>query len=163
MVLCGSVFCEQQHKEDTTQEAPDRKLNLVNDNIAQLYFDITSQTTKVRRWLDDGGDGDADGPALSPDIAFENLGNIWEAGNLLWNRDVTVAATKRKIYTTVNGTSFLSGNFSRDTLNGDSDNSSTLLPYFALPSSGDTNNDGWIDGNLNRNGTQYSPSHGADC
>ena len=50
--------------------------------------------------------------------------------------------------------------FSRDTLNGDSDNSSTLLPYFALPSSGDTNNDGWIDGNLNRNGTQYSPYTG---
>jgi len=142
-------FANSSIREDTLQETPDRKLHLINDYIAQLYFDITSQTTKVRRWQDTDGDGDADGSALSPDIAFENLGNIWEAGNLLWNRDVTVAATKRKIYTTTNGASFLSGNFSKDTLNGDADNSTTLLPYFDLPTSGDLNTDGWIDGDLN--------------
>ncbi|MDP2278996.1 MAG: hypothetical protein Q8K51_12300, partial [Nitrospirota bacterium] len=151
-------FASSSIREDTVQESPNRTLNLINDNIAQLYFDITSQTTKVRRWQDTDGDGDADGSALSPDIAFENLGNLWEAGNLLWNRDVTVAATKRKIYTTINGTSFLSGNFSKDTLNGDADNSATLLPYFDLPTgTTDTNVDGWIDGNLDHNGTQFSP------
>lgn len=145
-------FTNSSIREDTLQETPDRKLNLINDYIAQLYFDTTSQTTKVRRWIDTDGDGAANGSQLSPDIAFESLGNIWEAGNLLWNRDVTVAATKRKIYTTITGTGFLSGNFSKDTLNGDADNSATLLPYFDLPTSGDVNGDTWIDGDLNHDG-----------
>lgn len=142
-------FSNSNIREDTLQESPNRKLHLINDYIAQLYFDTTTQTTKARRWIDTDGDGDADGSQLSPDIAFGSLGNIWQAGWRLWNRDVTVAATKRKIYTTTNGTSFLSGNFSKDTLNGDADNSATLLPYFDLPTSGDVNVDGWIDGDLN--------------
>ena len=118
-------FTNSNIREDTLQESPNRTLNLINDYIAQLYFDITAQQTKVRRFQDTDGDGDAD--TTKTTVTFENLGNIWEAGNLLWNRDVTVAATKRKIYTTINGTSFLAGNFSKDTLNGDADNSATLL------------------------------------
>jgi type IV pilus assembly protein PilY1 len=143
-------FANSNIREDTLQETPDRKLNLINDYIAQLYFDITSQTTKAKRYQDTDGDGDAD--TTQTTVAFESLGNIWEAGSLLWSRDVTAAATKRKIYTTINGTSFLSGNFSKDTLNGDADNSTTLLPYFDLPTSGDVNTDGWIDGDLNHDG-----------
>ena len=137
-------FANSSIREDTTQENPNRTLHLINDFIAQLYFDTTSQTTRARRFQDIDGDGDAD--TTQTTVTFENLGNIWEAGNLLWNRDVTVAATKRKIYTTINGTSFLSGNFSKDTLNVDADNSATLLPYFDLPTSGDINGDTWIDG-----------------
>lgn len=140
-------FANSSIREDTLQETPYRKLNLIDDYIAQLYFDTTSQTTKARRYKDTDGDGDAD--TTQTTVAIEDLGNVWEAGNLLWSRDVTVAATKRKIYTTINGTSFLSGNFSKDTLNGDADNSATLLPYFDLPTSGDVNADGWIDGDLN--------------
>ncbi|MCX5716930.1 MAG: hypothetical protein NTW44_01205 [Nitrospirae bacterium] len=147
-------FANSNIREDTLQETPDRKLNLINDYIAQLYFDTTTQTTRARRYQDTDGDGDAD--TTKTTVAFEDLGNIWEAGKLLWNRDVTVAATKRKIYTTINGTGFLSGNFSKDTLNGDADNSATLLPYFDLPASGDVNTDSWIDGDLNHDGSVNS-------
>ena len=153
-------FANSSIREDTLQEST-RTLNLINDYIAQLYFDTTSQTTKARRFKDTDGDGDADTTMTT--VAFESLGNIWEAGNLLWSRDLT--ATKRKIYTTINGTSFLSGNFSKDTLNGDVDNSATLLPYFDLPidlspagadPSDDLNADGWIDGDLNHDGSVNS-------
>ncbi|MCG2727152.1 MAG: hypothetical protein L6244_00675, partial [Candidatus Methanoperedenaceae archaeon] len=151
-------FANSSIREDTLQETPYRKLNLIDDYIAQLYFDTTSQTTKARRYKDTDGDGDAD--TTQTTVAFESLGNIWEAGSLLWSRDVTVAATKRKIYTTINGSGFLSGNFSKDTLNGDLDNSTALLSYFDLPTTGDVNTDGWIDGNLDHNGVQFSPYTG---
>ena len=148
-------FANSSIREDTLQESPNRTLNLINDYIAQLYLILHHKQQRQ------GGfriRTETETPTLTKTtVTFENLGNIWEAGNLLWNRDVTVAATKRKIYTTINGTSFLSGNFSKDTLNGDVDNSATLLPYFDLPTSGDVNTDGWIDGNLDHNGVQFSP------
>ncbi|MGE5892501.1 MAG: hypothetical protein ACM34I_00440, partial [bacterium] len=85
-----------------------------------------------------------------PDATFDTLGSLWEAGKLLWKRDVSTAANKRKIYTTIDGTSFLAGNFSADGNNGDSDKSSDLLPYLNLPS-GDSDGDGFDDGDFNRN------------
>ena len=60
-------------------------------------------------------------------------GNIWEAGKLLWNRNVTVAATKGRFIRQSTAQSFLSGIFKGTHLTETPDNSSTLLPYFALP------------------------------
>ncbi len=77
-------FANSSIREDTLQETPDRKLNLINDYIAQLYFDTTSQTTKARRFQDTDGDGAAD--ITKTTVAYEDLGNIWEAGILLWSR-----------------------------------------------------------------------------
>lgn len=123
-------------------------LNLINDYIAQLYFDAANERTMARRAIDTDGDGDAD-TAVTPDIIFESLGNLWEAGVELWKRDIST--NKRKIYTTINGTSFLPGNFSADTNNGDLDNSATLRPYFGLPAI-DSEPDGFLDGDLDHDG-----------
>lgn len=79
-------------REETTV---DSKLNLANDYIAQFFFDPVAEVTKVNRWADTDGDGDPD--TVKPTVGFEDLGNLWEAGNLLWQRDLS--ASPRTIYT----------------------------------------------------------------
>lgn len=119
------------------EDEGDKKLTLVTDSthkdyIAQLFFDTSAQQTKAHRWKDNNGDTIADTPMLEPDIDFENMGSLWEAGLTLWKRDVTTGSAsrqKRKIYTTINRTSLLTGNFSADADNGDLDNSGTLASY----------------------------------
>ncbi|OGW52284.1 MAG: hypothetical protein A2Y81_06945 [Nitrospirae bacterium RBG_13_43_8] len=108
-------------REDTTQDNPDSILNLSNDYIAEFYFDTVSQLTKARRFLDSNGDGCKDTPGTPSDtIVFENLINLWEAGELLWSRDIST--DPRTIYTTTDGSTFLTGNF-------DPTNASTLRQY----------------------------------
>lgn len=118
-----------------------------HDYITSLYFDTTTEMTKAKRWEDPLGNG-VSGTQITPDVEFEKLGSLWEAGLDLWKRDITVAANKRKIYTTINGTSLLSGNFSADTNNGDSNNTATLMPYLDLPTT-DIDLDGYYDGDFN--------------
>ncbi len=97
----------------------DKILNLLTDSthhdyITSLYFDSATETTKAKRWADTNGDGVVDGSFLTPDVEFENLGNLWEAGKLLWSR-----TTSRNIYTSTTGTTLT--NFSttnRTTLQG---------------------------------------------
>jgi type IV pilus assembly protein PilY1 len=108
-----------------------------HDYIVSLYFDNLSATAKAHRWEDPNGDG-VIGTQLS-DVDFETLGNLWEAGTMLWKRDVTTAAGKRKLYTTINGTSLLTGNFSSNAINpspatgtADADNSATLASYMSV-------------------------------
>jgi type IV pilus assembly protein PilY1 len=113
-------FTNSSIREDTV---PDRKLNLINDYIAQLYFDTTAQLTRARRYQDTDGDGDAD--ITKSTVSFENIGNIWGAGEMLWSRDI--ASEPRSIYTTITGTNLIS--FSTA-------NASTLRTY--LQASDDT-------------------------
>lgn len=129
-------------------------LNPTNDYLVGFYFDSSTEKTLVTRYSDGNGDGIAD-TAITPDIEFEKLNSLWEAGLALWSRDVTSASTKRKIYSTVNGSSLLSGNFSSDANNGDSDNSAALLSYFDLPAT-DSDANGYADGDLNRDGSVNS-------
>jgi hypothetical protein len=91
-------FMNSNIREDTYR---DNILDLSNDYITQLYFDSTAELTKAMRWQDTDGDGDADGSQLSPDIEFEKIGSLWEAGLELWKRDIS--SSPRKIYTTING------------------------------------------------------------
>jgi type IV pilus assembly protein PilY1 len=93
-------FANASIREETTV---DSKLNLANDYIAQFFFDTASEVTKVRRYADTDGDGDPD--QVRPTVGFEELGNLWEAGNRLWVRDITTSP--RTIYTTTNGTSLI--------------------------------------------------------
>lgn len=122
--------------EDTIS---DKILNLSNDMTVKLRYDTTNEYAV--------GDLYTYGsPTLNSTVRLEILKNLWDAGVQLWNRDVTVAANKRKIYTTTNGTSFLSGNFSADSNNGDSDNSATLRTFFDLSTTdGDLNHDGVVN------------------
>jgi type IV pilus assembly protein PilY1 len=111
-------FSNATIREETTA---DSKLNLTNDYIAQFYFDNVTELTKVKRWVDSNGDGVADGTAST--VNFENLGNLWEAGNRLWLRNLGTAP--RTIYTTLNGSSLT--NF---------DDAATIGPYL-IPDAGD--------------------------
>ncbi len=120
------------------------------DYITSLFYDKTTGITKAHRWEDPAGNG-VIGTELSPDIDFENLSTLWEAGTLLWKRNVFNNTqsdfSKRKIYTSVTGTSYLSGNFSADTRNGDSDNTSTLQPYLQAATAAEARNlINWVHG-----------------
>jgi type IV pilus assembly protein PilY1 len=97
-------FTNSNIREDTVAESPDRKLNLIDDYIAQLYFDTTAQLTRARRYQDTDGDGDAD--IAKPTVSFENIASIWGAGESLWSRDI--ASKPRSIYTTITGTNLIS-------------------------------------------------------
>ncbi len=94
-------FTNAYIREDTTA---DNTLNLANDYIAQFYFDPASEVTKVRRFVDSNGDGTPESEVIPP-IGFEQLKNLWEAGKLLWQRDLST--THRTIYTTTDGASLI--------------------------------------------------------
>ncbi len=108
-------FGNSSIREDSTQ---DGTLNLTNDYIVTLYFDVAAQRTKALLCSDTDGDGDCDTSQGS--IFLEDLTNLWEAGGLLWDRDITTDS--RTIYTTIDGSSFLAGNFTTG-------NASTLADY----------------------------------
>jgi len=109
-------FRNSNIREDTVS---DKILNLTNDYIVQLYFDTDAQMTRARRFQDTDGNGTAD-VEITPPILFENIASLWKAGQLLWSRNIST--DPRTIYTTINGSSLLSGNFSTT-------NASTLRPY----------------------------------
>lgn len=108
-------FTNSNIREDTVS---DKILNLTNDYIVQLYFDTDAQMTRARRFQDTDGDGDAD--TAKPTVIFENVASLWKAGELLWSRNIST--DPRTIYTTINGSSLLSGNFSTT-------NKTVLRPY----------------------------------
>ena len=86
-------FSNASIREETVA---DNKLNLANDYIAQFFFDQAAEVTRVRRYADTDGNGSPD--SVRPTVGFEELGNLWEAGNLLWQRDLSTSP--RTIYTT---------------------------------------------------------------
>ena len=105
--------------EDTTS---DKILNLSNDNKIRLRFDPTTQTTVADRYH-------FGSTTLIDTIPFEYTKYLWEAGVLLWNRNLT--SSPRTIYTTVDGTSLLSGGFSTT-------NASTLRSYLLANTDGES-------------------------
>ncbi|HXX57422.1 MAG TPA: hypothetical protein VEI96_05420 [Thermodesulfovibrionales bacterium] len=90
------LFTNSSIREETVA---DGKLNLINDYIAQFYFDTTAQQTKAKRFQDTSGTGSP--LTAMPTVNFENLGSIWQAGVSLWARDLN--STPRIIYTNVGG------------------------------------------------------------
>jgi type IV pilus assembly protein PilY1 len=87
----------------------DRILNLKTDSthhdyIAQLYFDTNDQKAMAKLSSDDNGDSSV--VALVDTVEFETLGNLWEAGKLLWNR----SAADRLIYTPLDTSAALTAN-----------------------------------------------------
>lgn len=127
-------------REDTVKDIPNSILHLIDDYIVDLSYDNVAQETRAYRCQDTDGDGDCD--VVQPTLLFESLGNIWEAGKSLWSRDIST--DPRTVYTHINGSNLIS--FSTA-------NANTLRPYFNLPTSGDTNLDGFIDGDINHDGS----------
>lgn len=91
------LYTNSSVREDTVK---DNILSLPDDNIVSIYFDTTDQMVKAKKY-----DSDQDGNigALNSTILFEDLKNLWEAGKILWQRDLT--AEPRTIYTTTDGSS----------------------------------------------------------
>jgi type IV pilus assembly protein PilY1 len=81
--------------EDTHE---DLKLNVSDDLIVAFTYDENEQKTKAERWKDDDGDLVAD--TVQDTIPFEDLKNLWEAGYLLWKRDL--GTNPRRILTNIN-------------------------------------------------------------
>lgn len=117
------LFTNSSIREDSTS---DNILNLKNDNIVSLYFDTVDSQTKAARCSDTDGDGDCD--VVQPTIKFESLASLWEAGNILWQRDPAT----RTIYTTLDGANLLTNDFTTS-------NDSSLAPYLQAV---DVNGDG---------------------
>jgi len=125
------LFSYSNIREDTVA---DEILNLQDDYIIRLYFDSAASppSTKAKRYIDSNGDGAPDSQTTT--VKFEDIGNLWEAGKLLWSREVTgVSAVPRKIYTTINGTSFLANDFSTT-------NAATLASYLQAASTTEAEN-----------------------
>lgn len=79
-------------REDTVS---DKKLDLSDDYVVNFYYDTVTNETVVERFADNDGDGHPDG---SVDIrSFDEVKNLWEAGKVLWSRDITTSP--RTIYT----------------------------------------------------------------
>lgn len=108
-------------REDTIE---DRILDLVDDYVIQFYFDTGDNQAKVNRYSDPNGDGTGD--TFQGSMPLEDLKNIWQVGSTLWARNITTSP--RTIYTTTNGTSFLSGNFTAA-------NKTTLASYLQAATS----------------------------
>jgi type IV pilus assembly protein PilY1 len=102
-------------REDTDTN---KTLNLANDNVIQFYFDYVDNQVKVRKYEDTGGDGSPN--TFLGTARLEDIKNLWEVGTIMWSRDL--GTSPRTIYTTIDGSSFLSGNFS-------SSNAATLASY----------------------------------
>ena len=99
-------------REDTDNN---KTLNLTSDDVIQFFFDSTSNKTRANRYQDTNADGAADTAVDTVDL--EDIKSLWEAGTSLLQR-----TSARKVYTTTNGTSVLTGDFSTS-------NSTTLRPY----------------------------------
>jgi type IV pilus assembly protein PilY1 len=115
----------------------DKILNLLapstttpGDFIVQMYYDKTAGVTKANRWTDPGANGVIGTPM--PTINFEDLGYLWEAGTLLWRRDL--GASPRTIKTTIGG----------GLIDFSTANAATLAPYLQAASATDIIN--WTTG-----------------
>ncbi len=92
-------------REDTDSN---RILNLGNDYAIEFFFDTDEYKTKVNRY---STATDGSGSTFVNTVPIENVKGLWEAGSVLFKRNLSTSP--RTIYTTTNGTSlsdFLASN-----------------------------------------------------
>jgi len=82
-------------------------LNVVDDYVIKYYFDTVDNKTKAKRYST-ATDGSTE--TYVDTVSLEDIKSLWEAGTLLFQRNLTTSP--RTIYTTTNGSSFLTNNFS---------------------------------------------------
>ena len=89
----------------------------------------------AKLYEDTNADGVPDSTTPVETRSFEDLNYLWEAGKLLWSRDLST--NPRKIYTTVNGSTFLTNG--PDDWGFDDNNAAALAPYLnATDTDGDS-------------------------
>lgn len=94
-------------RENTVEDTASVKdLKIDEDYIVNFFFDEADQRTKANRY-----ESDAEGNkgAQQATVLIEELEYLWEAGSMLHSRNI--GTDPRTIYTTTNGTSLLTGNF----------------------------------------------------
>jgi type IV pilus assembly protein PilY1 len=84
-------------REDTDTN---RILNLGNDYAIEYFFDTTDYKTKVNRYTTSV---DGSGKTYYNTVPIEDIKNLWEAGSMLFQRNLT--SSPRTLYTTTNGSS----------------------------------------------------------
>lgn len=121
------------------------QLDITSDYILRMWYEPGSRTTKVNKY-GDNGDGILDcaytsgactaqvcggRDTCSGTINFDEISSIWEAGSLLFSRP----SNERRIYTTLNGDSFISG-LLEDVMRGTfhDGNAGALRPYLGVTS-----------------------------
>lgn len=75
-----------------------KELNLNLDRIINFAYDPTDQMTKAQLFADANGDGVKDSVTPVTTVDVSDLKYLWEAGTMLWNKDVST----RNIYTPLN-------------------------------------------------------------
>lgn len=90
-------------REDTVS---DHKLELVQDNVVHFRFDLTQNKTVADLYADSTGTGSP--LTLNATVGLEQTKNLWEAGNMLWSRNLSTSP--RSLYTSTTGSSLI--NFS---------------------------------------------------
>ncbi|MDQ7787266.1 MAG: PilC/PilY family type IV pilus protein [Thermodesulfovibrionales bacterium] len=88
-------------REDTVQ---DKTLRLDNDYIVNFFFNPSTNLTEAKLFTDADGDGVKDSATPASTVYFENIKNLWESGQRLWE---TLPAD-RIIYTTTDESTRLS-------------------------------------------------------
>lgn len=101
-------------REDTNSNDT---LDFQNDYAIEFFFDASDFKTKVKRY---SIKSDGSRNAQIDSVPLEEIKNLWEVGSLLFQRDLSTSP--RKIYTTINGSSFLTNDFATT-------NNSTLSSY----------------------------------
>ena len=92
------ILCRSPNYTDTTGESP-HTLNLKDDYVVNFTFDPSANQTLVNLYKDVDGNGTGD--TYKGTVTPDNVKSIWEAGRLLWERDLT--ADPRTVYTTTDG------------------------------------------------------------
>lgn len=93
-------------RENTAESstATSMELNLDKDYIVNYWFDPNSQVTKAKLYADANGDGAKDSPSTpTSTIDADQLKYLWEAGQMLWQKN----AADRVIFTNIEDTSTL--------------------------------------------------------
>lgn len=102
-------------------------LDLSNDNRVTLAYNPSVKKTQAQRSYDSNNDGVPD-TLITPDIDFESLKGLWDAGLELWRRDLT--ASPRRIKTSL-GSGLV--NFSTS-------NANTLMSYLQAANTTESTN-----------------------
>jgi type IV pilus assembly protein PilY1 len=114
-------------REDT--DPADRLLELKNDNVVHFRFDAALNKTRADLYKDVNGDGSS--MTFQNTVDLEQTKNLWEAGKVLWSRNVLTSP--RTLYTTTDETSLVS-------FTGLDPNSATVRGYFQAASSTEATN-----------------------
>ncbi len=116
-------------REDTDQNM---KLNLTKDYIITMFFNSDSNKTYALRGIDSLGVGNID--SYAPTVEFTNIKSLWEAGKLLWMRNLDTEPRTIWTYDVTNGTGSLANPSGLIAFDNSTASKNLLSPFINAPS-----------------------------